>query len=854
MPRDRKKKDRQLKSLHKQAQFSKKYSNYTTPSKYKVNLSHEEPQAEEEAKVTQDNDATQEIETKQENEVVQKNESIQENKTPIITDTSKFFKGIENKIIGEKKEETVVNDTKVEEKPKTTFSAPPIPGMGNTPIKIGGANNVSALTEEERAKNQLELAKKGLEELNKLHGGLSEDKANREKTKKQFQDIIDSHKTAEDILKDLEKQTEKSRNERDRNEQLKKQLKEQEEQSIKNRFVEDSPKESEKENSEPEFDQIRIPDFYEKWPKHLTNDTLRSTVKAEMNAILKSAGIEDEKAFDVVEAAYDLVHHGLETLYIEGGARPKTRSAVVACFEDADLALRNSSVNLDFVDRLVIAQKITNVMFRNYSPVPFADHKLDYYTEDYVLKDDELLNHQLNSYKINPDELEQTKAEIIAGLNGQRVRKEEPPKEEPPKEEPPKEEPPKEEPPKEEPPKEEPPKEEPPKEEPPKEEPPKEEHRQNTENIKETKPVNSEARVAVYTEKLKAYNNMYKLNVDGDKFAESVTDAWTLLTSSDKQDIAKGQKALGDLFKDTLKKAFDVEKGVSYDEHRLPEYTEIIKSTNELVRSAMYGLTDMYHNAKRAELFESTAFGGLNAKDMVDLTTGQSLWGMNQKSDEAWDIQSKEAKNIAEQWMKGDRPHEKMIAEMKLLVEANKENIVSRKEIVDKLAAAEWLLENDEKMMVYDSSDPYNPVPNWGNRYWKTLIDTREALGIDKHTSMRDMIQADYAASAKAVNNRTYNEAQINYYVLDKDVREIADSRDVQMEQFAIQGAAVNLTKPKESNVSTDEMTENRVHHPVTELDERNLMKQEPKNNNWITVPSHNEELTIESHSHERTH
>ena len=362
----------------------------------------------------------------------------------------------------------------------------------------------------------------------------------------------------------------------------------------------------------------------------------------------------------------------------------------------------------------------------------------------------------------------------------------------------------------------------------------------------EVRPVSSEARIAVYEEKLKAYNNMYKLDIDSNKFASSVTEAWELMTSGDKQKMADAQKVMNSFFKDTLKKAFDVEKDVAYNEHRLPEYTEIIKSTNELMRSAMYGFTDMYHNAKRTGLFEATAFGGLNAKDMADLTVGQSLWSMDQKSDEAWDIQSKEAKNIAEKWMKEDKPHEKMIAEMKALVESSEKGIVSRKEMIDKLTAAEWLLENDEKMMIDDPYDPYNKVPNWGNRYWKTLAETRETLGIDKYTSMRDMIQADYAASGKAVNNQNYNLTQINYYVLDKDVRELADSRDVQMEQFATMSAAVTLTKPSEKNTFADDMTADRVQYPIKELDERDIMKHEPKIYNFVGEPKTEKDLDKE--------
>ena len=126
-------------------------------------------------------------------------------------------------------------------------------------------------------------------------------------------------------------------------------------------------------------------------------------------------------------------------------------------------------------------------------------------------------------------------------------------------------------------------------------------------------------------------------------------------------------------------------------------------------------------------------------------------------------------------------------------------------------------------------------LPNWGNRYWKALTEAREALGIDKHTSMRDLIQNDYAASAKAVISSAYNEAQIEDYVLDPAAREIYDSMEVQKEQFATQSAAVTLTEPQnEKNAGEVEMTEDRVPYPIKELDERAIMKNQPKNYDFV--------------------
>jgi hypothetical protein len=290
---------------------------------------------------------------------------------------------------------------------------------------------------------------------------------------------------------------------------------------------------------------------------------------------------------------------------------------------------------------------------------------------------------------------------------------------------------------------------------------------------------------------------------------------------------------MNNLFGDTLKKAFDVEKDSAYREHRLPEFTEIVRSTNELLRSAMYGLTDVYHDPSRKDLFVATAFGGCNAKDIGELTAGKSVWSMDQKSDEAWDIQSQEAKNIADKWLEEDKPYEKMINEMNALAKNYKKDNFGSREVYNKLIAAEWLLFNNEKMLVEDPEDPLNPIPNWGNRYWKAIVNAREALGIPKHTPMRELIQSDYAESAKAVENRAYNERQIFDGVLDPADREMHDSLDVQKETFTVRSRDIVIKEPPKENENdkTVETHQNEIRwrEPVESQNEREKMKNEPK-------------------------
>ena len=248
----------------------------------------------------------------------------------------------------------------------------------------------------------------------------------------------------------------------------------------------------------------------------------------------------------------------------------------------------------------------------------------------------------------------------------------------------------------------------------------------------------------------------------------------------------------------------------------------------------MFAFTDLYHNLKSASLFKETGFGGLNAKDMAELTKGDSDWNKDQRSYEAWEIQSSDAKKIAKDWLEYEKPFEKMISEMNALAEANKNSIVDRKVMLDNLTAAEWMLMNDDKMMIDNPEDPLNKMPNWANRYWKTLTQTREALGIPKHISMRELIQGDYAARAQAVTNSKYNENQIQDYVLDPEVRGMYDSLEDQKKEFAIQSAAVILGDTKKDNKPELTSDDIKVRISVESENEMEKWRNAPKENNFL--------------------
>ena len=416
--------------------------------------------------------------------------------------------------------------------------------------------------------------------------------------------------------------------------------------------------------------------------------------------------------------------------------------------------------------------------------------------------------------------------------------------------------------------------------------------------------IDESVKITMFMDKLNTYNSMFKTNIDANKFVYSVTTAWALLQSNERDVRADGWATLGNVFRDTLKEAFAVERSLSYKEHRLPDYAEIIRSTNYLLRVAMFNFTDLYSNKEKAYLFKSTAFGGLTAKDMAKLIrwnepeltdladenikedegnllfdpdvveddkkdlvneehkvdekikddakknaekTEKDLWSMDQKSDEAWEIQSAEAKDIAIEWKKAEKPYEKLINEMNALAEMAKNNIaeVNHREIYNKLAAAEWMLINNDEMMIESSENPGEKIPNWGNKYWKAIIQTREALGIPKHTSIRELIQGDYAESSKAANDMNFNERQIQDHVLDTEVRGMFDSMEAQRSEFTIQSEDIKLYHPVDDLSADFDPNAIRYRYPVNEENEIMKYRNSKKENNFIIDKNQHKDIDL---------
>ena len=338
------------------------------------------------------------------------------------------------------------------------------------------------------------------------------------------------------------------------------------------------------------------------------------------------------------------------------------------------------------------------------------------------------------------------------------------------------------------------------------------------------------AYVDMFLDKLRTFNDMYNTKVSRDKLVSNLSDSWKMMTDENEEKRAGGKKQFKGIFEAILSHAFEVDKKTAYNEGRFPDYTEIVKSGNELMRAAMFAFTDMYSNKEREALFDQTAFGGMSADEITALTGADGVWKLDQKSDEAWQIQSKEAKDIATEWQKKSNPYQTMIDEMDELIKRDKSGSLERKDVLNKLAAAEWLLINNDDMMIKDADDPINKTPKWGNRYWNAITRAREAIGIPKYVSMRDLIQGNYAVMQKTMSNANYHKDHVNDQIFDPEKRAAIDSKDKQSEQFIIQSAKIAENKPIDENRMKDmDMVGDKVRISIIEEDEYLKAKSMPK-------------------------
>ena len=125
------------------------------------------------------------------------------------------------------------------------------------------------------------------------------------------------------------------------------------------------------------------------------------------------------------------------------------------------------------------------------------------------------------------------------------------------------------------------------------------------------------------------------------------------------------------LFKDTLKQAFDIEKDAAYNGHRIPEYQEITKSANDLLRASMFAFTSIYVANSREKLFDAVTLRNKTANGDNEIIKGGRVWDMVQKS--VKESPNLHLRSIANKWLAEKNSYEAMTNELNAIF-ANKNN------------------------------------------------------------------------------------------------------------------------------------------------------------------------------------
>ena len=152
------------------------------------------------------------------------------------------------------------------------------------------------------------------------------------------------------------------------------------------------------------------------------SDPLSLKVGEELSKIIKGAGIKDvnevsrivEKAREASENIYGIYYPDfpdLESEFLE--------EFMEVAFETSYEALENTSLSTK--DKIVTAQKMTNVFTRNYSPAAYDADKYSQYTENYVVNNNKVFEAVAKHFKFSEAERESLMSEAAKEVGAPRA-------------------------------------------------------------------------------------------------------------------------------------------------------------------------------------------------------------------------------------------------------------------------------------------------------------------------------------------------------------------------------------------------------------------------------------------------
>lgn len=293
-------------------------------------------------------------------------------------------------------------------------------------------------------------------------------------------------------------------------------------------------------------------------------------------------------------------------------------------------------------------------------------------------------------------------------------------------------------------------------------------------------------------------------------------------TSSEKYVYSEYQRLYARIYKETCEK--NKERG--YAGAKETNFTVVTKDVNELFKSAMF-TTRLYDNPNNRVIVEKCSFGGFTIEQLSNIANSAKggAWALDQKSEEAWRIQSEGAKSILKDWTKNEKSESigtsvsRIQSDLTAKINAYKKGEINKKELIENTIAGEAHLNStfDTRRKRIFSFIQYR-------KELSALKQCRATLGLHENDSLRVALSNGYVAVSKEMNSEKI------FSSVSKAVEE-SPTYESDKERLTAAHKAVKESVMAEKQRELDEMlAKGREPIEIPELDERkNIVNGEPR-------------------------
>jgi flagellar biosynthesis GTPase FlhF len=127
-------------------------------------------------------------------------------------------------------------------------------------------------------------------------------------------------------------------------------------------------------------------------------------VKAELSAIVKASGVRNESQVATISKNVCELYNDMLAIYDDYSLDNATEFMdviIAVTFDESYRSMENTKLSVK--DKLIAAQKMTNVMMKSYSPAALDNAKFGHYANNYVVGNEKIFEERLGSLELSTD-------------------------------------------------------------------------------------------------------------------------------------------------------------------------------------------------------------------------------------------------------------------------------------------------------------------------------------------------------------------------------------------------------------------------------------------------------------------